>query len=141
MTKTNINNLGGDVEDDVDIDKPNSKQRPEDEYLTEDEDIPARQSVKDEDRALLQEVEAEERLLAKPTRFDAVKDAFHHRRLQGENVGRSRKQNRRIRRKSGRREENSELMFEMEEGFKDTSSQSSGDEVDKVKWTGSPRQV
>lgn len=80
------------------------------------------ESVKHNDDELLREQEEQEKLLKKPGRFDAVKDVFD----KGE-----RRESRRKRRSSQKstayRDDEGQVMFEMEGGIKDNSSEDSLD--------------
>ncbi|KIV83884.1 hypothetical protein PV11_05871 [Exophiala sideris] len=86
--------------------------------------------VKDDDRDILDETEAHEKLLRKPGRLDAARAAF------GLRDGTSSKRRKDKPKKSKRTgKDSSDMMMEMEGGFKDTSSQSSTDsEIEGTKW-------
>lgn len=95
-----------------------------------EEDIVA-DRVTDHDRDVLEETEEQERLLHKPGRFEAARG------LLGRQDGRSSGSRRKTRKKRSRRgNETSDMVFEMEGGFKDTSSQSSleSSETEGTKW-------
>ncbi|ETN43725.1 uncharacterized protein HMPREF1541_02884 [Cyphellophora europaea CBS 101466] len=78
--------------------------------------------IRASDEEVLNETEEQERLLRKPGRFDAVRDVF-------EKSERRENRRRRRSRNSGNqvRDEDGQIMFEMENGFKDNSSVSSFD--------------
>ena len=97
------------------------------------------------DRSILKDEEETERLLSKPKHLDAVRDMFTSNPHEGAPVKASRREarreNRRQKRHSRRRKSRSsrsasEIMYEMEEGWKDSSSQtspnSSSAELDKA---------
>lgn len=79
--------------------------------------------VRATDEAVLDEMEEQERLLEKPGRFDAVRDVFD------KSDKREARRKRRSSRKSRDHEQegDGQVMFEMEGGFKDTSSEDSVD--------------
>ncbi|KIX05312.1 uncharacterized protein Z518_06184 [Rhinocladiella mackenziei CBS 650.93] len=91
--------------------------------------------VKDHDRDILDETEEHEKLLHKPSRFQTAKGVFGFREDQQDGASSSRR--RKTRSKKFRRGgKESDMTFEMEGGFKDTSSQSSSDsfETEGTKW-------
>lgn len=108
--------------------------------------------LNDYDASLLREEEEREKLLAKGTRFDGVKRLFKgslsDREISMDENG-ARRQRRRERRGSrrgllGENAEEGQLMFEMEEGFKDTSSRSSSSDslrLSREKWNTHEKQV
>ncbi|KPI43461.1 putative pyrophosphatase/phosphodiesterase [Cyphellophora attinorum] len=91
------------VDSDADTDNDDASPRPSDEHV-------------------LDEAEEQERLLAKPNRADVVRDIF------AKSDQRDRRRRRRSRRKSETGfDEDGRVVFEMEGGFKDNSSESSVD--------------
>ncbi|EXJ81741.1 ectonucleotide pyrophosphatase/phosphodiesterase family member 1/3 [Capronia coronata CBS 617.96] len=95
--------------------------------------------VTDHDRDVLEENEEQERLLRKPGRFQAARDALRlHKGSKDGGSGSTRQRSRSKRSRRGR--ETSDMIFEMEGGFKDTSSQSSLDafDLDGTNWEGKP---
>src|SRR5271170_4768422 len=116
-----------------------------------DDDFGGSQSVlevHETDRAILKEEEDREKLLARPSRLDKIRQALVPKDGSGEpGTRRQKRRKRRERRKAERRErgknvEDAELMFEMEGGFKDTSSGSSTDsETSRVKWAANKKGV
>lgn len=97
--------------------------------------------VKDEDRDVLEEAEEQEKLLHKPSRLEGARAVFGRRDGRQDSGARSTKRSKRDSKKSRRAgKEASDLMFEMEGGFKDTSSQSSSDsfEIEGTKWDRKP---
>ncbi|KAH0848886.1 hypothetical protein AYO21_09546 [Fonsecaea monophora] len=92
--------------------------------------------VRDDDRDILKETEEHEKLLHKPSKFESARATFGFRDGtydEGSNADKVRRHRRRKSRKSGARP--ADKMFEMESGFKDTSSQSSTDtEFEGTKW-------
>ncbi|KAI1613312.1 nucleotide pyrophosphatase [Exophiala viscosa] len=101
-------------------------------------DIAGEDPVKDGDRDILEETEEHEKLLRKPGRLDAARAAFGLR--NGGSSSRRRKDKTKKAKRTGK--ESSDMMMEMEGGFKDTSSQSSTDsEIEGTKWDrDAPRQ-
>ncbi|KAJ9612803.1 uncharacterized protein PV06_08436 [Exophiala oligosperma] len=86
-------------------------------------------AVQDGDRDILDETEEHENLLRKPGKLDAVRGMAGLR--NNKQTGGSKSRHRKERAKKGE----SDTMFEMEGGFKDTSSQSSTDsEIEGTKW-------
>ncbi|OAP55344.1 hypothetical protein AYL99_10317 [Fonsecaea erecta] len=92
--------------------------------------------VKESDRDILNETEEHEKLLHKPSRLETTRAAFGFRKEKksgGSNAAKARRHRRRKSRRSG--SESDDKMFEMESGFKDSSSQSSTDtEFEDTKW-------
>ncbi|KAK7897210.1 hypothetical protein LTR67_005099 [Exophiala xenobiotica] len=92
-------------------------------------------AVRDRDRNILDETEEHEQLLRKPGRLEAARGAFGLRdsRPDGGKRNKRRTDKSRTSNRGGKGE--SDMMFEMESGFKDTSSQSSTDtETEGTKW-------
>ncbi len=104
---------------------------------SEGDDVEGAEDVKDSDRHILEETAEHEKLLHKPTRLEAARGVFGLRegRQDGQQGGSKRPKERKKNRKLSRRgkKESSDMMFEMEGGFKDTSSQSSF-ETDDLQW-------
>lgn len=94
--------------------------------------------VGDNDRDILEETEEQERLLHKPTPFEAAKSLFGRSgfRQDGNNGGKKRRRRTKSGRLSTESAQETDMMFEMEGGFKDTSSQSDTDsiEIEGTKW-------
>jgi len=93
----------------------------------------------DQDRSLLREEEEQERLLQKPRGFRGLKQALMEKREEAIQTRIARRESRRDRRRGRIRSNVSgqgELLYEMEDGFKDLSSQSSIEsfELDKKEW-------
>ncbi|KIW74266.1 hypothetical protein Z517_12206 [Fonsecaea pedrosoi CBS 271.37] len=92
--------------------------------------------VREGDRDILKETEEHEELLHKPSKLESARATFGFRDGtydEGSNAAKVRRHRRRKARKSGARA--TDKMFEMESGFKDTSSQSSTDtEFEGTKW-------
>lgn len=111
-----------------------------DSHPDSDEDAVDLDAVKDGDRDILEETEEQEKLLHKPSRFQSARAVFGSRpdRQDGAS-GSKRRKNKGKKAKRGRKE-SSDMMFEMEGGFKDTSSQSSEDslDLDGTKWEKKP---
>ena len=97
------------------------------------------------DRSILRDEEEMERLLSKPKHLNVVQDIFKSNPHEGRPVKMSRREARRERRRQKRHSKGrksrgsgraSEVMYEMEEGFKDSSSQTSANsssaELDKA---------
>ena len=104
----------------------------EDDQLLDDEQITY--PLNEHDRTVLKDEEETEKLLSNPTRFDAVQNIFKTNPHEGQPVKASRRDARRQRRREKRRSKRGrsnrsgsghEVMYEMEEGWKDTSSQNS----------------
>jgi hypothetical protein len=101
--------------------------------------------LKDYDASILQDEEEHENLLTRKGRFDGIKRLFQSSSNDGAHMigvrepRRRRREKRRasIRGLMGGSAEEGQLMFEMEEGFKDTSSRSSSADslrLDRQKW-------
>ncbi|KAJ4524826.1 putative pyrophosphatase/phosphodiesterase [Exophiala dermatitidis] len=96
-------------------------------------------TVTDRDRDVLEESEAQEALLHKPPRFAPARGLLRLKdRMKDGTTKTTRRKTRTKRSKRGK--ETSDMIFEMEGGFKDTSSQSSLDsfELDGTKWEKKP---
>ena len=103
--------------------------------------------LREHDRSVLRDEEETERLLSKPTRLESIQNAFRSNPRDGQ-PHISPKGNSRRRRPAKRKRQRpqslpdsgseGELMYEMEEGYKDTSSQASSSsmELDKKTWEG-----
>lgn len=92
--------------------------------------------VKDTDRDVLEETEEHEKLLHKPSRFRAAREAFGLRDGRQDGGSTSTRRKNKTKRSRRRSKPPSDMMFEMEGGFKDTSSQSSLDssEAEGTQW-------
>jgi hypothetical protein len=108
--------------------------------------------LNDYDASVLREEEERENLLTKPGRFHGINRAFKRSSNSAEvplGDQEARRQRRKKRRASlrglkGESAEEGQLMFEMEEGFKDHSSRSSSSEsllLDRQKWNKYEKQV
>ncbi len=82
--------------------------------------------ARDDDENVLEEAEEQERLLRPPQGLESLRDAFK------KNVKRDERRRRRSGR--GRRPRREEVMFEMERGFRDSSSQSSVELNETKQW-------
>jgi predicted AlkP superfamily pyrophosphatase or phosphodiesterase len=98
---------------------------------------------REKDRSILQQQDEEEKLLSKSGPFDRLKQTFRSQAEDGIAVKLSKREARRVRRrgskgtsKNKRGGRSALLMFEMEEGVKDLSSQSSTEsfDIDRSKW-------
>ncbi|KAL6247883.1 hypothetical protein RBB50_005231 [Rhinocladiella similis] len=92
-------------------------------------------TVQDGDRDILDETEEHENLLRKPGKLDAVRELAGLRNSKQNGSSKSRRRKDRLRSYERRTKGETDTMFEMEGGFKDTSSQSSTDsEIEGTKW-------
>lgn len=100
------------------------------------------ETVKDGDRDILEETEEHEKLLHKPGRLETARGVFGLRDERNNESSSSNRRKDKTKKLKRAGKESSDMMFEMEGGFKDTSSQSSTDsEIEGTKWDrNAPRQ-
>ena len=93
--------------------------------------------VQDHDRQVLEQEEAEQSLMTKEMRLQEWRHGFTKRGKEpsfSEKSSQRKKRRRDARRRRSQAEADTEVMFEMEGGFKDTSSQSSRESLTQPKW-------
>lgn len=115
----------------VDGDEPTFAPESDEEGTIGDGDV-----VDDDDREILDETQEHERLLYKPTRFEAAKSLFARAGPRTDGSIHNKKTRRTKSRGSRGGSRDMDMTFEMEGGFKDTSSQSDSDSIDikNTKW-------